>query len=157
MCPTSSIRNSQFPFCFHLLFFNILLYFIDKRRCVAFIARIKIHNILFFACPLNMNLLRRFCTVHGHPLATDRHPLTGISHLIHQRLYRHGAVHQADAGVRGVAVHAGVSQGRRTTGVTGGAVPGKRGRSAGPPPHGGCPHRFAASGALFPRLSVVGF
>jgi len=51
-----------------------------------------------------MNLLRRFETACGHKLVTDRHPLTGKSHLIHQRLYRHGAVHQADAGVGGVAV-----------------------------------------------------
>ena len=61
--------------------------------------------------PLDMNLLRRFETLRGHPLATDRHPLTGIGHPIYQRLYRHGAVHQADAGVGGVAVDAGIGKG----------------------------------------------
>ena len=61
--------------------------------------------------PLNMNLLRRFGAAHGHPIATDSHPLTGIGRPIHQRLYGHGAVHQADAGVGGVAVYAGVGQG----------------------------------------------
>ncbi|MBQ7550300.1 MAG: hypothetical protein IJT04_02075 [Bacteroidales bacterium] len=43
-----------------------------------------------------MNLLRRFGIAYGHPFATDRHPLTGIGNPIHQRLNRHGAVHQAD-------------------------------------------------------------
>ena len=103
-----------------------------------------------------MNLLQRFETAHGHPFATDRHPLTGIGHPIHQCLYRHRAVHQADAGVGGVAVDAGVSKGRCVTAVTGGAVPGKRGRSAGPPPHGECPCRFVASGAQFPRRYCEG-
>lgn len=36
--------------------------------------------------------------------ATDRHPLTGMSHSEHHSLNRHGAVHQPDAGVGGVAV-----------------------------------------------------
>ena len=58
-----------------------------------------------------MNPLRGFEIAHGHPFATDRHPLTGISYPAHHRLYRHSAVHQPDAGVGGVAVDAGVCQG----------------------------------------------
>ena len=103
-----------------------------------------------------MNLLRRFETARGHPFATDRHPLTGIGHPIHQRLYRYRAVHQADAGVGSVAVDAGVSQGRSVTAVTGGVGPGRKGHSEEPPPHGGCPCRFAASGVRFPHPSDLG-
>ena len=42
------------------------------------------------------------------------------------------------------------------TAVTDGAGLGRRGRSAGPPPHGGCPYRFVANGARFPRPNDVG-
>ena len=51
-----------------------------------------------------MNPLWGFKTARGHPFATDRHPLTGISHPAHHRLYRYGTVHQSDAGVGDVAV-----------------------------------------------------
>ena len=57
-----------------------------------------------------MNPLRGFKTTRGHPFATDRHPLTGKGNPAHHRLYRHGAVHQPDAGGGGVAVDAGVGQ-----------------------------------------------
>lgn len=58
-----------------------------------------------------MNPFRGFETVRGHPIATDRYPLTGISPPAHHRLHRHGAVHQPDAGGGGVAVDAGVGEG----------------------------------------------
>lgn len=74
-----------------------------------------------------------------------------MSHPAHHRLYRHGAVHQSDAGARSVAVGGGVGQGRRVAAATGGAGPGKKDRSAGPPPRGGYPCRFAANDAQFPR------
>ena len=37
------------------------------------------------------------------------------------------------------------------TAVTDGAGPGRKDRSEGPPPHGGCPYRFAANGERVPR------
>ena len=49
----------------------------------------------------------------------------------------------------------GVGEGRGAA-VTDGAGPGRRGRSAGPPPHGGCPYQYAANGARFPRPNDVG-
>ena len=41
------------------------------------------------------------------------------------------------------------------TAVTDGAGHGRRGRSAGPPPHGGCPYRFGTKEEQFPRWDVV--
>ena len=66
--------------------------------------------------PLKMNLLRRFGTAHVHPLATDRHPLTGMIHPAHHRLHRHRAAHQLDADAGGVAVDAGVGREARDGG-----------------------------------------
>lgn len=73
----------------------------------------------------------------------------------HQRLNRHGGVHHPDEGEGGVAGGGGVRQGRCVTAVTDGAGLGRRGRSAGPPPHGGCPYRFAANGERVPRQKDV--
>ena len=48
-----------------------------------------------------------------HALDIFLTPIYIIAHqsLIHHRLHRHGAVHQSDTGVGGVAVDAGVRQG----------------------------------------------
>ncbi len=95
-----------------------------------------------------MNLLRRFGTVRGHPFATDRHPLTGISHPIHQRLNGHGGVHHPDEGEGGVAVDTGVGQGRCVTAVMGGAGSGRRNRGRRCPRPCGCPRRFRQKDSL---------
>ena len=78
-----------------------------------------------------MNPLRGFETARGHPFATDRHPLTGMSHPAQHRLNRHGAVHQPDAGVGCVAGGGDVGAGRRVTAVTDGAGHGRRGCDGG--------------------------
>ena len=50
-----------------------------NEKGVAFIARIKFHDNFFFACPLDMNLRRRFGTAHGHPV-TEMYPLMGVDY-----------------------------------------------------------------------------